>query len=578
MTAAGPARGAAAAAAGKRLPAAAGSRSLQTRRRRARRILERIPAAAALPAMRHRLPLPTLLLSLAACSSGDTDDGVPAGGQPSSALVDLVVRDAPADALATFVARFDSVRLVRDDGSESAPLVAVPVAVELTGLRDRVAWIGSAALATGTYEAVRARFAPGAVEARDLDGAPVAIDAQADVLDAPLAVPLVLRQDDYARVVLDVDLGASLAGDVAAGSLRFDPRGSAEASDGSVPVPLDDLDALVTARDLAAGTFAARATVGDARTVALRTVDVRTGADTLLVGPLQDVFAQTALYLTLLTPGLAVVELEGVLGKDGALRARCVELEDQNGLAGTRFPVELEARVVARPQPNLATLLVREVTRGEGLAGPVLSGLGRATVDVLIDPAPLLSSSDGALLSMADLPVGADVEAKFVFFSAEPFQAARLVLLRVPGEGDAGGVAAGAAIRLDVAHAPELAPETLPAGTRVWRSGDLALVRAGLLVEGRVRSVDAGRGRLQLASGRVVADFGAGAPAGTDGPFAVEVDPAARFLGAARDLSELARLLEEPAASVVLEVRGLEAAGSATLRAYEVRTRVADAR
>jgi hypothetical protein len=133
-------------------------------------------------------------------------------------------------------------------------------------------------------------------------------------------------------------------------------------------------------------------------------------------------------------------------------------------------------------------------------------------------------------------------------------------------------LAGGAAPVLDLAHRPALAFEDLPQGTRVWRSGELALVRPGLLSDGRVSAIDPDARRLLISSGRIVASFGGHAESGA-GPFAIEVAPDARILGAASDLETLAQVLATGAALVV-EVRGLAAAEPATLRAFELRARV----
>lgn len=525
--------------------------------------------------MHRTLALALLCASLVACTQNDLDDVEFPGPAAASARVDLVVHDAPIDELVAFLATVEGLRLGRDDGTSTDPLLAAPLRVEFAGLRERSLWLASFELEEGTYESVRLRFTPGSAAARALDGRDVSVDALDNLLVAPFEQPLTVTGGGYARIELDLDLRASLAGDVQGGSLTFRPEGLAKASDGSVPLVIEDLDALVLARDLASATLTVSAQVADARDATLRSALVRLEPGALLLDALGAPVAQAALFLTLLTPGLSVVELEGFLGPEGELLARCVGLEDQNGLSGTRFPVEIEGRVVGRPSPSLLRIVVREVTRGALFAEPVLAGLGRNTIDLLIAPAPPLASATGGLPTMDDVRIGADVEAKFTFFSAEPFQPARLVLSDGPTPAAAAAAAPLRSIRLDVAQRPALAPADVPAGAAVWSSSGLSLVRPGLLVEARVAGVDRAARRIAVHGARIAEPFG-GDQAQGQGPFTLVVEPEARFLGLAGGLDELARAFEvlAPDASLVLEVRGLAGEGPYELRAWEVRSRL----
>ena len=552
-----------------------------------------------------RLVLSVLALGfagLASCSSGGSDIAAEPGDGRTVATtrVDLLLRDAPIDDLAAFRATLESVRLERVTGGSTDRLVTTPVELEFLGLRDRACFAASFELEEGAYAALRLRFAPGSPRAFDLGGREVEVRG-GELFVVPLDQALELEGEPYVRLEVDLDLRASLSGDVAAGSIDFDPTGSVLATNGSVPVRVEGMDGLVTARDLTDGSLVVDAMVGDGRTAPLRELRVRTDPATLLVGyDVREAF-DVAPFLANLSPGASVVEIDGWLGAGGALQAARVELEDQNGLSGNRFAVELEALVIGRLGPTVLEVVVRETTRGGDLVELLLAGQPEPVLRVVLDPITLLTTSEGVGREAADIELGDALELKLFALGGALLQPRRAVVTRVASlsavrraatdvsGADVSGTGAWQTdaldVRLDVAHRPQLSGATREAALErspglvatTSTAPDVVLVRPVRASAGGVLDAvhdPAGRLRgLRVASLEIRAGFGGHGAfvEGAVGPAALELVDALRVHGDAASRAELEALLSE--GEVVLELAGLPGAEAFSLEVWEVGVR-----
>src|SRR5262245_56756576 len=285
------------------------------------------------------------LVFLAACDEELVGDVVP-GGSTAPAGGDFLVTDAAVDGLISFSGVAQSLVLEREDGTLTGELLPGNLSIEFLGLRGRSRWIASAGFEPGKYTAVHLRFKPGSYAARSLLGEPLAVAALSDELVARFYAPQTAVADQLVRVQVDLDRAASLAAGASPGELVFDPRGTAQALGPAVEVALDELTARVSARDVGAGSLSVALFADAERSVPLAPADVIVDDATLLVDRSDAIFDQIPLFMTLLVPGLTMLEVHGSLLADGSLRATSLEIEDQDGGAGVTYPVKIEGLVV----------------------------------------------------------------------------------------------------------------------------------------------------------------------------------------------------------------------------------------
>jgi hypothetical protein len=529
--------------------------------------------------------------------------------------LDVLVEGTGLDDLLALALVIDGLRLERIDGSTTGNLLAGPVRVELIGLDGAFRWIAGGTVPGGTYVAVRVSLDPTATAALSSAGVPLEVVTQAGDARIELSLPLALAGSIYRRLILRFDLLGGLAGDLATGPLSLAPAAEVRVEEGTLPLPLDEVSGRVSDRDIASGVLEIEAFADDSLAVPLRTAVVVADPLTLLVNRDGQVFSSVALYFTLLTP-ITLVEVHGTLGPGRIVRASRIEIEDQNGVPST-FVVELRGRLVGGVPPSLFVLQLRSLEKGAAIAQPVLAGLPEpGLLEIVLDPGTPVFLAGDVLGTRADLAVGQDVEAKFTFFSSEPFQAARVavprpvprfagvllaamspslaprVLLRPDDPAVLAGLVApgapveialdGAAIRLDLPGVPLLTAAALLPGLRVQLRGALSgppgasalavsevLVRPGRLDGAEVESIDADAGTLSVAGGVLRAPFGALAPAD---PLLVRAVPGVVVRGDAESPADLFALFLglEPGERLLVNVEGVGLATPDEVAAFRI--------
>jgi hypothetical protein len=292
--------------------------------------------------------------------------------------------DAPVDSLAAFSVEIESLRLVDADGERTDNLLDEPTTVELLGLQTSSTWLSSAGMPLGTYESAELQFDPASVSAMAMDGSSVPVTTNGSTLVAEFDSPLVVDdEEDYARLLLDVDLTESLSGDV--DGMVFDATGSAELDDGSTDQPLDELHGLVTSFSFANRMMVLTAYADGDQEHELGSVTVELGESVRLRDHEGDTYESEADFFEDLVVGSSFLEIDGDLSANGIVIATKVEVEDHDsGSRSEDFKIE---GIVLEVGDGSFQLLVVEIEKGEDLAQPV--------VPTEIAEHPLLGPSTG---------------------------------------------------------------------------------------------------------------------------------------------------------------------------------------
>ena len=317
-----------------------------------------------------KIAFPLLLIPLVACSSGGS-------GGSSAASADLFVTDATVDDLLAFRGTLDEVRLRRVEQTTSANLLAAPIAIDFLELEDRLGWISTADVPAGDYDAILLTFVPGSCSALAQDGSPVTVNALSNQLVATFT-PMLSVDGGYLRLEADLDLAASLSGDVSSGSIDFDPMGSSRSSDGSGSATIDEIEGVVLSVDQVADELLLDAYVDDDALIPLGEITVRLTVDTLLLEEDGAPFPSQAEFYATLVPNASLLEVHGRVGANGVVEATRIEVEDELG-GGGPVAVEIEGIVGAIGAGSSFELLIREIEEGAAIAAPVLAGLGNPT-------------------------------------------------------------------------------------------------------------------------------------------------------------------------------------------------------
>ncbi len=369
------------------------------------------------------LTLPVIALAFAAaCSDDDDDDG--GGGGSGVATVDVLITDAAADDLLSFTATIESLRLQREGGSFTSDLLTSRE-FDFLGLEDDFTLLArNTAIAVGNFTGAEIAFTPGSYAALAEDGSPVAVNSVSDTLLVPLPVTLNLTDDEYARFQLDLDLAGALTGDVSSGTIDFDPQGLCTTDDGTNDAPIDEVKGIVVTSN-GVDSFVIDGFVGDEVQVDLGQVTVATGAGTLFLDD-DGTELSSPQFFAALVPGSSLLEVHGDLAAGGVVNATRVEIEDQNGGAGSNDLVRIEG-VVQTIGVDLFDLQVIEVEDGGVVADPILGALsGPDVISVSFDPTTVFLLEEDQVADSADLATGQKVKVKFSTFATEPFPASRV--------------------------------------------------------------------------------------------------------------------------------------------------------
>lgn len=529
--------------------------------------------------------LPCFLL---ACGGGGGSSSAPA------ATVDLLVTDAPVDDLLSFSSNVTSMRLKIQGGGTSANLLDGSVSVEFLGLASLQRWLGSSSIAPGTYSGIELEFEPASYVARDLNGTLVPVTATSDSLSLDFLAPFVVDDSGYRRVVVDLDLVASLGGTVPAG-VSFDPQGSASDDDGSLEAPIDELRGRVVSFDSVAFDVVVDAFADHDQLVPLGRIHVGVPDTAVLVDDNGSTFANRAAFFAALSAGTTFLEVNGNL-VDGQVQATTIQVDDAGG--GGNALVRIEGRILSLVGGTTMELAIRDIEQGVSIAESVLDGLGNpASIDVAFDSGTPIFLSEHEATNSGSLAVGQVVKVRFNTFATEPFPASEIEIELGDGfaafqvDVDANTAALeGLSVRMSEASAQAaLAAQggtvsLLPTTSAIARLGEL---RDGdpLIVRGRLVSSGA---KLELRATRVErahstlrGSFAGGSIA--DASFVLDIEPAAgigaryqrvafdgqtRWTGALSSARELFAPRIGPAPRLVVDVEAVR--GTDVLRARGV--------
>ena len=374
------------------------------------------------------------LILLAACGGG--------GGSSSSSSDDdgpelsFSLEDAPTDTFSTVRLRVDELRLEDGDGLLSANLLGSPREFDLLGLAAKSALLALIpSFPDGSYP--RVHLTVGHAEVLDLGGLPVPVTIVQGAGSATVPGAGIVLDGGYLNCALDVDLDASFREDPGApGSFLFELRFNA--SDG-IPPAFDGFRGRVTAIDRARSRFTARL-IDDGSATSFGELQVLVEDGDFLVHDDGRTFATADAFLDELDVG-EIVQVNGRLLPSGLFDASRVIEEDDDGLSGSSR-IEFEGEVLSLdPVGQTFQLLIKEVEKGEAIAGPVLAGLPNPNlIEVAYDAATLIvaddSGSSGAGLVDLTLVPGLEVDVRFASFALpSPFLATSIEV----GDGSSGG-------------------------------------------------------------------------------------------------------------------------------------------
>ncbi|MBM3988733.1 MAG: hypothetical protein FJ294_12345 [Planctomycetes bacterium] len=383
--------------------------------------------------LRNLLLCSALPFLAVACGGGGDDDG----GSGTTVSTDLLITDATVDELLSFTVKLQSLRLVNSSTGALTPnVLEEDLAIELIGAGLAPRWVSRARLPVGTYSAVEATLddtpAPLAL---DLMGAPVAVTQTATTFTTNFPTPLSVVAGNFPRIVLDIDLGASLTGSVATPPIVFNPTGIVTTQpNATTPIGIDEVEGVVRSVN---GTtdFVIDAFADDDRTIALGLVTITPSPTALLLDDNGIAYANVGAFFAALTPNVANVEVHGELVNGGILASR-IEVEDAG--AGVAYTVKLEG-IAQNVDTTLNTfdLLVIEAEKGGSIANPLIMSLGNPISCDYDGATAIFVLDENTPTTEASLVSGQRIKAKFATFIGEPFRA---VLVEIEGQPEFEGV------------------------------------------------------------------------------------------------------------------------------------------
>lgn len=560
------------------------------------------------------LSLPLVALATGACSSG----GSSGSSEANRGSADLLVMSTGSAELYSLAGELESARLVAQDGTLGANLLAEPQSVEFLGEGGETTWLLRAAVPNGTYVALELDFDAASFDAVDRTGARDRVTVSDRPRRFEIDRRLVVDDRGTDRLVMQLDLESSLS-QAPGGGFALDPEVEIVLND---PAPLEMVVGRYHGQDQGSGNLLlAHLRDGNSADPEPWRFEVELTPQTLLedvngaLFPTQDAFLQSLIV------GASILEVHGVLQTDGLVVASRVRIRAYAGAPGD--PVRIAGMVLTTdPMAGEFELLIHRVAEGGGEAAPVLAALG--------DPESIRVAHDGGTdfvlltgdpFTADDLRAGQEVEVTFASFVAEPFPAARVELdtagvcfaaritdaselpdaITVVADHDCPSVQNGdirsaqtevrveledAVLTLVMRRKPAIGPEQLGVGMRVKLCGVLSDdpdapvltaetldVHPGHLIKGEPMAFDPMLGTLVLGSGQIVRPFGGlvtGFPAG------VVLDSGARFLQDAASASELFGALQglTTAQRADLKIKGLQSGQPEEIRAYEVKLKV----
>ncbi len=533
---------------------------------------------------------------------------------------DILITDATVDELLSFTVKVQSLRLVNSSTGALTPnVLEEDLAIELIGAGLAPRWVSRARLPVGTYSGVQATLEDTATPiALDLAGAPVAVTQAASTFTTNFPTPLSVTPGNFPRIVLDIDLGASLTGSVFTPPIVFNPTGIVTTqANAALPVGVDEVEGVVRSVN---GTtdFVVDAFADDDRTVALGQITITPAPTALLLDASGLAFANVGAFFAALTSNVTSVEVHGSIVNGGILASRIeVEGPDDNVV----YCVKLEG-LVRNLDTTLNTfdLVVIEVEKGGAIANPLLTSLGNPITCDYDDATAVFLLDENVPTTEASLTNGQRIKAKFATFIGEPFRAVlievegqpefegvitslaglptSLTMQLLPGNPALGGSVAGTAthvtvdltgssLYLDTKGDPALTTSQLSVGLKLEVRGAISGPNTAPIVTANRTEIHAGRARGLVTSispgvnqftftiSQLEDPFGGSV---TVGPATVTIDAACYFDDEAANASEFYALFNglQAGESLEVEVYGLSLAGPNLIQAFEIEAQIDD--
>jgi len=419
------------------------------------------------------------------------------------------------------------------------------------------------------------------------------------------------------RVDVDLNLMASLTGDVTSGAITFAPQGAASIG-GGVSIPLSEFKALVTSSNAARRTLTTNTFADDGQAVPVGTRTIDTSAVLLFLDEDGAVLTEQQFYAALV-PNQTLINVQGTLFPSGVVQATRVWIEDQTGGTGSTDRVRIRGDVVGVDTDSLR-LRIQNVTDGSQVTDQILPGLSDpGTVDVTFDPDTVFLSGGTQVGDSSALAVGRSVEVGFCSFAASPFPACTVDVsssapqLRgtvstvdgLPGSfvmhldpsdpAIVGGLVESSTTDVPVDLTTStilfngggnvvLLPADLTPGMELTTRGTLGgtetaptltasevRVSGGFLGATSVASFDEPNSTFISSGGSFVDPFGSSVTSGE--PQLILIQPGATFSGSALTPAEFFALLDSPQGlGATVNVRGLPTSNPNEIRAYELHT------
>jgi hypothetical protein len=557
----------------------------------------------------------TLPLFALACSGGDDGDETVTGA------TDILITDATVDELLSFTVKVQSLRLVNNSTGALTPnVLEEDLAIELIGAGLAPRWVSRARLPVGTYSGVQATLEDTATPiALDLAGAPVAVTQAASTFTTNFPTPLSVTPGNFPRIVLDIDLGASLTGSVATPPIVFNPTGIVTTqANATLPVGIDEVEGVVRSVN---GTtdFVVDAFADDDRTVALGQITITPAPTALLLDDSGLAFANVGAFFAALTSNVTSVEVHGSIVNGGILASRIeVEGPDDNVV----YSVKLEGLVQNLDTTlNTFDLVVIEVEKGGAIANPLLTSLGNPITCDYDDATAVFLLDENVPTTEASLTNGQRIKAKFATFIGEPFRAVlievegqpefegvitslaglptSLTMQLLPGNPALGGSVAttttditvdltSSSLYLDTEGDPTLTTSQLGVGLRLEVRGAISGPNTGPTVAANRTKIHAGRARgfvTSISPGVNQFTFTISDPiedpfggSVTVGPATATIDAACYFDDEAASENDFYALFTglQAGESLEVEVYGLSLAGLNQIQAFEIEAQIDD--
>lgn len=557
--------------------------------------------------IRPSLAVLAALAFLPGCQRGGSSGGGTTAAASSGTSLEFLVKDSPVDGLASLEASITSVVLVDAQSTAGANLLAEPVDVEFLGLQERSAWLGKVDVPAGTYTEVLLDFDPASIAATAEDGRRIQVNVigsqlACDLRPTPLAGP-------SHRLLLDLDVAASLEYARAAGVADFHPVGSLTLDPaGDLPVfPL-----IAVFHESAGDDLLVRVVRWQRPRGGRGLLRVSLDSGTLLEDESGQPRSERE-FRDLLVPQQTLLEIHGELVERGGLRATRLQVAPDFDRSMRR--VVLEGLIVGEVPGSSFDLLIQFVLRGRAAVDQALQGNPRQIIELQFHRGTRFYDARHQPISQQDLEIGQRIRARFDAFQSAPFVADEVVLVREEPSGAAtvvdtalapariivrydpqsAAVLSGqiqsadqdvevdltvAVIELEGATSRPLSPDQLQPGMLLRIFGGVAgspaaptvqpsrvIVRTGR-IEGCVTAIDPASATIDVRVSRVLSSPG-GAPQAS---YRVQLARGTEYRGQAGSAAELYRRFNNLAASDKLEVfvNGIQRPGTRVLLADRV--------